>query len=130
MPEITDAEGSKVLWASSEQGKAAVRAAFDKAYELGLKPAVTDIGAIVWAAHHAEQAAGTDAPWTAERILRIGPAPAGPLMCFHCATNTCSHSRNVKQSSVHGGGLVPAMTAYNGTALCLDCATRATEGGQ
>jgi hypothetical protein len=57
----------------------------------------------------------------------IGPPPAGPLMCFRCATNTCGHSFGVKQSSVHGGGLIPAMTMAGGTALCLDCACEASD---
>jgi hypothetical protein len=52
----------------------------------------------------------------------IGPAPAGPPMCFLCLTDTCRHSAAVKRSDVHGGGLVPAITFKDGTALCFDCA--------
>lgn len=60
MTDITDAETAEVLWASSEQGKAAVMAACRKADELGLtrtagRPVVViepaDIGAIVYAAY-------------------------------------------------------------------------------
>ena len=55
----------------------------------------------------------------------VGPPPPGPLVCFHCVTNTCGHSAAVKQSDVHGGGMMPAVTAYQGTLLCMDCAIRA-----
>ena len=57
MTEITDAEAAEVLWASSEQGKAAVRAGWEKARKLGLDkpsghdPDMADIGAIVYAAY-------------------------------------------------------------------------------
>lgn len=70
MTEITDAEAAEVLWASSEQGKAAVKAAREKARRLDhctqRTPAsppwsgtstdqvsldIADIGAIVYAAH-------------------------------------------------------------------------------
>jgi hypothetical protein len=53
----------------------------------------------------------------------FGPAPPGPLMCFRCLTGTCGHPARVVTSSVHGSGLLPAVTTRNGTALCLDCAT-------
>ena len=56
--------------------------------------------------------------------LSIGPPPAGPPVCFPCVTGRCGHSPAVLASSVHGGGLVPALTCFQGTALCLDCATR------
>lgn len=52
----------------------------------------------------------------------IGPASPGPLMCFPCLTNTCDHSSKVKASSVHGGGMIPAITALRGTLVCMDCA--------
>ncbi len=51
-----------------------------------------------------------------------GPPAAGHLMCFRCVTDTCLHSPRVKSRSVHGGGMVPAITTLGGTALCLDCA--------
>jgi hypothetical protein len=49
-----------------------------------------------------------------------GPPPAGPLMCFMCLTGACNHEDHL--SPAHGGGLVPAITTFSGTALCLDCA--------
>jgi energy-converting hydrogenase Eha subunit B len=52
----------------------------------------------------------------------IGPPPAGPLVCFPCACGQCLHSADTRRSSAHGGGLVPAITTWLGTALCLDCA--------
>jgi hypothetical protein len=67
MTDITDAEAAEVLWASSDEGKAAVLAACRKADDLGLPgtcgrpPAViepADISAIVYAAY---LAAGWDA---------------------------------------------------------------------
>ena len=74
---ITDDEAAEVLWASSEQGKAAVRAAHEKAAALGLVNeqdglAWADIGAIVYAACLA-------AGWDAEPMEDAGPAPA----CLH-----------------------------------------------
>lgn len=59
MTEITDAEVAEIQWASSEQGKAAVRAAWDKAQQLGLdvRPpstpaaAMAYISAVVYAAY-------------------------------------------------------------------------------
>jgi hypothetical protein len=65
MTEITDAEVAEIQWASDEPGKAAVRAAWDKAKQLGYAGTpdsdldMADVGAIVWAAHVAEQAATT-----------------------------------------------------------------------
>jgi urease accessory protein UreF len=63
MTEIADAEAAEVLWASSDQGKAAVRAALDRAWRVDpewtkgrLDP--PDIAAIVYAAY---LAAGWDA---------------------------------------------------------------------
>lgn len=52
----------------------------------------------------------------------IGPPPPGPLVCFPCLTNTCDHAPEVKLSSVHVGGYVPAVTALRGTLVCRDCA--------
>jgi hypothetical protein len=59
MTEITDAEVAQIQWASSEQGKAAVRAAWEKAQQLGLdvRPpstpaaAMAYISAVVYAAY-------------------------------------------------------------------------------
>jgi hypothetical protein len=56
MTEITDTEAAEVLWASSEQGKAAHQAAWLKLRELGLVPSVdaTQLGQIVYAAFLAD----------------------------------------------------------------------------
>lgn len=54
MTEITDAEVAEIQWASSEEGKAALRAAWDKTKRLGLGTRavdMADIGAIVYAAY-------------------------------------------------------------------------------
>jgi hypothetical protein len=62
MTDITDAEAAEVLWASSEQGKAAVKAAWDRWKQIrrnapdAALPGVifvdqADIGAIVYAAY-------------------------------------------------------------------------------
>lgn len=69
MTEITDAEAAEILWASSEQGMAAVKAAWERAKQLGIAghPVVTggrpidmaDIGAIVYVAHLAAKKAGS-----------------------------------------------------------------------
>jgi hypothetical protein len=78
--DITDAEAAEVLWASSEQGKAAVKAAWEQAGHLGIanQPArgrsidMSDITAIVYAAY---QAAGWDSePDTAEEDEPVPPA--------------------------------------------------------
>jgi hypothetical protein len=80
--DITDAEAAEVLWTSSEQGKAAVEAAWEKASQMGLRRSVTgsaastvtmaDITAIVYAAY---QAAGWDSePDTAEEDDPVPPA--------------------------------------------------------
>ena len=78
MTEITDAEVAEIQWASSEEGKAAHRAAWERAVQLKIPSTFTDradIGAIVWAAHQAEQAArGPD---------EDEPEPAG---CVHAWT--------------------------------------------
>ena len=62
MTEITDSEAVKVLWASSEQGKAAVKAAHEKARRLGVDIDPLETGAIVYAAYLA-------AGWDAEPAL-------------------------------------------------------------
>lgn len=72
MTEITDAEAAEVLWASSEEGKAAFRAAWQKLREMGLHQHVdmTQLGQVVYAAHLAAAAASlTDA---------VGPSPLDP----------------------------------------------------
>ena len=57
MTEINDAEVAEVLWASSEQGMAAVRAGWERAKQLGLdRPSghdldMADVGAVVYAAY-------------------------------------------------------------------------------
>jgi hypothetical protein len=56
---------------------------------------------------------------------KIGPPPAGPLMCLQCLTGTCKHDNATRASSAHGGGLVPAITMKDGASLCLDCASGA-----
>ena len=62
MTETTDAEAAEILWASSEQGNAAVEAALKKAQRLGWAVATTgiaaDIAAVIYAAY---LAAGWDA---------------------------------------------------------------------
>lgn len=73
MTQISDAEAAEVLWASSEEGKAAVRAGWERAKQIGIAghPVVTggrpidmaDIGAIVYAAYLA-------AGWTSAGRLR------------------------------------------------------------
>ena len=73
MTEISDDEVAEIQWASSEQGKAAVRAAWEKAKRLGLdKPSGRDLdmagtGAIIYAAY---LAAGWDAGVPAEDVHR------------------------------------------------------------
>jgi len=65
---ITDAEAAEVAWASSDEGKAAVRAAWERAGDLGIAGPhegmadvhMSDIGAIAYAAHLAAEAAGED----------------------------------------------------------------------
>jgi hypothetical protein len=56
MTEISDAEVAEIQWASSEEGKAALRAAWEKTKALGLGTRavdMADIGAIIYAAHMA-----------------------------------------------------------------------------
>ena len=84
MTDITDAEAAEVLWASSEQGKAAVMAAWEKAKALQVADPGTgrfkegadmaDIGAIVYAAY---QAAGWD---SADK--NTGPEPFRDMESF------------------------------------------------
>lgn len=57
-------------------------------------------------------------PVTADRALDV--PPAGPLVCFACVTATCRHQRCV--------GMIPAVTTFEGTALCFDCASASVEG--
>jgi hypothetical protein len=77
-------------------------------------------------ARNAANARWDKAEATPPATPRFGPAPAGPLMCFRCITGTCGHPARVVTSSVHGGGMLPAVTTKDGTALCLDCATKET----
>lgn len=53
MTEITVTEAAEVLWAGSEQAKAALKAAWQKLREMGLHQFVdaTQLGQIVYAAH-------------------------------------------------------------------------------
>jgi len=51
MTEINDAQVAEILWASSEQGMAAVRAGWEKAQHLGLDLDMADVGAVVYAAY-------------------------------------------------------------------------------
>jgi hypothetical protein len=64
MTQITTEQAREVLWASSEEGKAQLRAAWAKAQYLGLVVAVRradagrgitmdELGALLWAAHNA-----------------------------------------------------------------------------
>ena len=57
MTEITDAEVREIQWASSEEGKAAHRAAWEAAKRLGLSEHLdrADVGVLVWAAHQAAE---------------------------------------------------------------------------
>jgi hypothetical protein len=58
MTEITDAEAAEILWANSERGKAAFKAAWGKLHAMGLHKHVdaTQLGQIVYAAHLATAA--------------------------------------------------------------------------
>ena len=92
MTEITDAEVAEIQWASSEDGKAAVRSGWEKAKHLGLdKPSghdldMADVGAIIWAAHQAAEAMrepGDDEPESvgcAHSWTVLGAQEAPPLM--------------------------------------------------
>lgn len=61
-------------------------------------------------------------PGPGPQQIEVGPPPVLPLMCFPCVTGTCGHRDQL--GSAHGGGLVPALTTKDGTALCLDCADK------
>ena len=68
MTEINDAEVAEILWASSEQSKAACRAAFEKARQIGASVDHAEVGAIVYAAYLAAGwAAAPDAPTSQPR---------------------------------------------------------------
>lgn len=88
MTEITDAQAAEVLWASSEQGKAAVKAAWEWASSnLDVWPDMPDMTAIVYAAY---LAAGWDAePMEEEAALAhdhqwaiLGAQPHTPTVMF------------------------------------------------
>ena len=55
MTHISDEEAREVLWASGEEGKAQLRAAWDEAQRLGLHRflSMADVGALLWAARNA-----------------------------------------------------------------------------
>jgi hypothetical protein len=89
MTEITDAMAAEVLWASDELGKAAVRAAWDKAKSLGLgtrSADIADIGAIVYAAYLAAgwdagpteadepELAGCEHKWAVLKVQAVSPS--------------------------------------------------------
>lgn len=107
MTEITDAEVREIQWASSEQGKAAVRAAHRKAVQIGAKVDMAEAGAIVYAAHLAAEAAdisdedvpepepaGCSHTWTILSVYEVPPLmvligkpmprTAVLLRCEHC----------------------------------------------
>ena len=50
MTEISDAEVAEIQWASSDQGRVAVRAAHARAVAIGAKVDMAEAGAIVYAA--------------------------------------------------------------------------------
>jgi hypothetical protein len=52
--EITEAEAREVLWASSEEGKAQLAAAWKVACRLDIDITRADVGALLWAAHEAK----------------------------------------------------------------------------
>lgn len=59
-----------------------------------------------------------------EALTRFSSAPpVAPIMCFPCLTASCKH-----RDRSHGGDLIPALTYFQGTTLCLDCAIRAAVG--
>ena len=62
---------------------------------------------------------------TDPQTFKVGPPPAMPLMCFPCVTGTCGHPDQL--GDAHGGGLMPAITAHEGTPLCLDCAVKVAD---
>jgi hypothetical protein len=76
MTEITDAMAAEVLWASSEQGKAAVRAGWERAESIGVRADLAEVGAVVYAAYLAagwdgETEPGEDEPELAHLHSRV-----------------------------------------------------------
>ena len=61
-----------------------------------------------------------DEPQNADPV----PAEQTLALCFRCVTGTCGHHGQLP--SPHSGTIplhgVPAITAFRGTPLCLDCA--------
>lgn len=124
MTDITDAEAAEVLWASSREGMAAVKAAWDRAKQLGIAghPVVTgrrpidmaDIGAIVYAAYLAapdEPGGNGGANWH-ERHSRLGEpcgpeCPGNPVMP-RLPAGVAAAERGVGSGSADGPGDVPA----------------------
>lgn len=43
-----------------------------------------------------------------------------PILCFACVTATCRHR--------HCDGIIAALTYFEGTALCQDCASATVDG--
>lgn len=92
MTEITNAEAAEVLWASSEQGEAAVKAAYEYLRNLdeedggGRRVGMADVGAAVYAAY---LAAGWDAEPTEDAAhgcqhswTILGAQEVPPVMAF------------------------------------------------
>lgn len=112
MTEISDAEVAEVQWASSKEGKAAHRAAWERARELGLDKRLgetpgmdrADVGAIVWAAHRAAEA---------ERAEADEPEPAG---CAHAWVVT--GAQEVPPQLVMLGKPVPRTAVLAGCERC------------
>lgn len=105
MTDITDAEAAEVLWASTEQGRAARLAACRKADELGLsrtagRPAMVvepaDISAIVYAAYLA-------AGWDAEPMEEDEP-PAHD--------HQWKHTHNIARANPFRGRIADLLRKY------------------
>lgn len=62
----------------------------------------------------------TSMPPTARETRDMSTLPVGPIMCFACVTATCRHSGC--------GGMIPVLTYFEGTALCMDCAAATVDG--
>ena len=116
MTEITDAEAAEVLWASSEQGKAAVEAAREKARQLlvgskyNMPASMAEIGAILYAAY---LAAGWDAEPAEDDEFTENAEPT-----------RCEHKWAVlKAQAVDPPGFVFGKPVPHTAALarCLDC---------
>jgi hypothetical protein len=60
------------------------------------------------------------APDPAEDLKDLSVRPVLPLMCFRCVTAACRHE--------DCPGNIPALTAYQGTLLCADCAELVAAG--